>query len=203
MSGGLDCSNYSFNYSNNHITYSDYMFNIRWQEREVNMGFFSSLFGQKGLTNTCTNMKNPLGYDKCMALVRAYDNYGGYKIPARLLIGTPTGPGMELYEVKRGPSIVEDGEGDYVLCRGVIFAQAYENDRPIIKLRVIEFEDYGDGGCPSFSVVSEMRHVEGDLYKSITPFEIYKDGQEFSAVAEVNWNSSSNEFVYREIYTPA
>lgn len=165
------------------------------------MGLFSFLFGENGLSNTCTNMKNPLGFKKCMELCQAYENYGGCKIPLRLIIGTPTGPGMELYEIWRGPSIAERGQGQFIECRGVIFAKAYENDKPTVKLRVIEFKDLGDGGCPLFSVVGEMKHIEGDLYRTTSPFITYINGKKTFATAEVNWNKSSNEFAYRELYT--
>ena len=168
------------------------------------MGFFSSFFVKRGLSNSSTNMKNPLGYSKCLELCRYYDDYGGYKTPTRLLIGTPTDPGMELYEVFRGPKekLFYGGYGQRMLYRGVIFARVWKDDKPATELRVVEFEDLGDGGCPCFSKKGTLECVGGDLYRTSIPFIAYKDGIKVSVVAEVNWNTGTNEFVYREIYTP-
>jgi len=159
------------------------------------MGFLSALFGSAGLSNSTTNMKNPIGYQRCLELCRIYDDWGGYKTPTHLLIGRPTGPGMELYEIFKAP----DGRHLY---RGVIFASIYKDDRPYIEPRVIEFFDLGDGGCPCLSVEGVFEHVDGDLYRTKTPFSSFIDGVEMETIAELNWNKSSNEFAYREVYTP-
>ena len=160
------------------------------------MGWFSSLFGSTGLSNYSTNMKNPLGDSRCRQLCAMYDNYGGYKIPARLLIGTPTGPGMELYEIFKA----SDGRH---LFRGVIFAAEYRNDQLVTVPYVFEFFDVGDGGCPCLERKGELVHVDGDLYRTTDPLVSYVDGKKMNTICELNWNKNSNEFVYREVYTPA
>lgn len=164
--------------------------------KELTMGIFSSFFCGGGLTNATSNMKNPLGYSKCRELCELYDNWGGYKTPSRLIIGTPTGPGMELYEIFKN----DDGRQ---LFRGVIFASTYENGRPVVEPRVFSFEDLGDGGCPCFELIDVLVHVEEDLYRTQKRFTTYVNGKRMNTTGELNWNIRSNAFAYREIYTPA
>ena len=124
-----------------------------------------------------------------------------------MILGTPTGPGMELYEIfKRQGATPEPG---YVLpysrYRGVVFAKVCHDDIESVELRVVEYEEWlDDQGRISgdFSRVGTLDHVSGDLYRSLTPFTAYINKKKMSTIAEVNWNIATNEFAYREIYTP-
>ena len=42
-------------------------------------------------------------------------------------------------------------------------------------------------------------HVEGDLFRTKESFRVYEK-ENTSAIGELNWNTSSDEFAYREIY---
>lgn len=171
------------------------------------MGLFSSMFAKRGLSNSSTNMRNPLGRSECLRLCSQYDNSGGYKMSSRMILGTPTGPGMELYEIFRKHDATP--EPGYVVPysrhRGIVFAKVYHDDVESVELRVVEYEEWMDGQgriSGDFSRVGTLEHVSGDLYRSPTPFTVYIDKQKMSTIAEVNWNTATNEFVYREIYTP-
>ncbi len=166
------------------------------------MGFFSALFGTNGISNTTTNMGKPLGLARCLQLCNIHDNWGGYKMSVSEIMGSMAPAGMEMYEVHRGPSCVRGGTGDYVICRGVYFAEVWSNGGFTVEPRVVQFEDFGDGGCPGFSRLGVFEHVEGDLYRISKPFSIYKDRSPVMVTPELNWNKKSNKFAYREIYTP-
>ena len=161
------------------------------------MGFFGSLFGEDcktGLTNSSSNMKDMFGYDECLRLCTEYDNWGGFKIPSPARTYRLTGPGMVLYRIFK----YEDGRE---LRRGVLFYLV--GDQNIHKATVFEWMDLGDGGCPCFSVKNELEFVRDDLYRTKGTFIDYVNGQKMSTVGELNWNIHTNEFAYREIYTPA
>ncbi len=125
-------------------------------------------------------------------------------MPSRLIIGMPTGPGIELYEIfkRDGESLPEEG---YYACyahyRGVIFAEVYDG----VELRVCDYSEsidwQGHVTPVGFGCLSKMEHVGDDLYRSTSPFTDYVDGREVTVQAEVNWNRATNEFVYREKYT--
>ena len=50
------------------------------------MGFLSTLFAKRGLSNSSTNMDNPIGFSECLRLCHAYDNSGGYKMSSRMIL---------------------------------------------------------------------------------------------------------------------
>lgn len=161
------------------------------------MGFFSSLFGEahkSGLSNSSSNMHDPLDREGCLRLCSIYDNLGGYKNPSPARFHRLVGPGMVLYRIFKAA----DGRE---LKRGVLF-YSY-GDEAINKAQVFEWMDLGDGGCPCFSTHGELEFVEGDLYRTKQPFTTYVDGKKMNTIGELNWNTYTNEFAYREIYTPA
>lgn len=171
------------------------------------MGFLSTLFAKRGLSNSSTNMDNPIGFSECLRLCHAYDNSGGYKMSSRMILGTPVGPGMELYRIFKKKDVTPDPQYvvPYSRYRGVIFAKVYHNDVEAVELRVIEYSEFLDGRgriSGDFQRIGILSHVEDDLYRSPEPFVTYRGGKEMDTVAEVNWNTATNEFVYREIYTP-
>src|SRR5574344_2386091 len=91
------------------------------------MGFLSALFGGSGsgLSNSTTNMKDPLGYDKCMELCREYDAWEGHHLPIKCVLDNLAGPGIEMYVVFKDDSPRPAQNDGYVRkllqCRGVAF----------------------------------------------------------------------------------
>lgn len=161
------------------------------------MGFFSFLLGsahKAGLSNSSTNMKDPLDYEGCLRLCFIYENYGGCHVCSPAKMYRFVGPGMVLYSVFRNK------RGDEIK-RGVIF---YEyGDESVKKAKVFEWHGYGDGGCPGFSYRGELEFIDEDLYRTKEPFKDIADGKYVNVICELNWNTYTNEFAYREIYTPA
>lgn len=153
------------------------------------MGVFSSLSVKRGLSNSSTNMTNPIGLQECLRLCSQYDNWGGCKTPSPARNFRLVGPGMVLYQIYKA----SDGRH---LRRGVVFYATGEE----YKAHIFEWFDHGDGGCPSFSVRDELLHIEGDLFRTRKQFIAYEK-ENTSAVGELNWNTSTDEFAYREIYT--
>lgn len=162
------------------------------------MGFLTWLFGSNcdksdtkhvGLANATSNMKDPIGREECLRLCSIYDNWGGFKNPSPARTFRLVGPGMVLYKIYQE-------QGGRHLKRGVIFSLAGSE----YSAHVFEWFDGGDGGCPTFSIRSELVHVEGDLFRTRTPFRVYEQ-ENTSAVGELNWNTESDEFAYREIYS--
>ena len=153
------------------------------------MGVFSLLSVKRGLSNSSTNMTNPIGLQECLRLCSQYDNWGGCKRPSPARNFRLVGPGMVLYQIYKAP----DGRH---LRRGVVFYATGEE----YKAHIFEWFDHGDGGCPSFSVRDELLHIEGDLFRTSKQFIAYEK-ENTSAVGELNWNTSTDEFAYREIYT--
>lgn len=153
------------------------------------MGVFSSLSVKRGLSNSSTNMTNPIGLQECLRLCSQYDNWGGCKTPSPARNFRLVGPGMVLYQIYKA----SDGRH---LRRGVVFYATGEE----YKAHIFEWFDHGDGGCPSFRVRDELLHIEGDLFRTSKQFIAYEK-ENTSAVGELNWNTSTDEFAYREIYT--
>jgi len=163
------------------------------------MGLLTWLFGSDceksntkhvGLTNATSNMKDPIGRDECLRLCSIYDNWGGGKIPSPARRFRLVGPGMVLYQIYKE-------QGGRHMRRGVIFSATSDFE---YKAWIFEWFDFGDGGCPTFNVRSELVHVEGDLFRTKEPFKAYEEENTW-AIGELNWNTVSNEFAYREIYT--
>lgn len=165
---------------------------------DCSMGLLTWLFGSDcdkptakrvGLTNTTSNMKDPIGREECLRLCSVYDNWGGCKIPSPARTFRLTGPGMVLYQIYKE-------QGGRYLRRGVIFSVTSDYE---YKAWIFEWFDFGDGGCPTFNVRNELVHVEGDLFRTKESFRVYEK-ENTSAIGELNWNTSSDEFAYREIY---
>ena len=207
MLGWVDCPDCSHGCDGGDIADSYHLLNFRQKglmKARCDMGLFSSFFVKRGLSDSSSNMKNPIGFQNCLRLCERYDNSGGYKTPSRLIIGEPTGPGMELYEIFRRDekSLPEEGYyASYSHYRGVVFAKVYDG----VELRVCDYSEsidwQGRVTPDGFSCLGKMEHVVDDLYRSISPFTAYVDGCEVTVQAEVNWNRTTNEFVYRERYT--
>ena len=151
------------------------------------MGLLNWLFGSDsnkpinkrvGLANATSNMKDPIGREECLRLCSIYDNWGGAKIPSPARTFRLAGPGMVLYQIYKIFSVTSDYE---------------------YKAWIFEWFDFGDGGCPTFNVRNELVHVEGDLFRTKESFRVYEK-ENTSAIGELNWNTSSDEFAYREIY---
>lgn len=154
------------------------------------MGLFSSLFIKHGLTDSSTNMTNPIDLQECLRLCSQYDNWGGFKIPSPAKTFRLVGPGMVLYQ------IYKEVDGRH-LRRGVIFSSGGAG---AYRAHVFEWFDFGDGGCPAFHVRDELLHVGGDLFRTAKPFIVHEK-KDMSAIGELNWNTATDEFAYREIYS--